>query len=325
MLFRSGSKKMSNLVEFAAGVFTTSTAREEKLQGDHSTLDPKKALSYSRYAAVSLTREEKQVEFFTPQTAARIIGGHRRQKTLSEGLIDYQALHDLGVEYSLFENQTALCALELGKEDFALAHMQRAITLEPDLPVLKANLGYIQFAFKQPLQAHETFSRLRKDHPSFAPDTLVYVGPEALVAYTAYKKDPKTMELPALKEMVQNALKVSAAGGTDGRERLTAALADISSLMTGSAAPQAEGMVVMDLAEIWTRLLEAVGRASPFTRTYLLEAHPVSFENGTFMIGFTPEFEDHLGLVDNARNHNLISTKLRELGFNVAGIKFIKH
>ena len=72
------------------------------------------------------------------------------------------------------------------------------------------------------------------------------------------------------------------------------------------------------------RLLEAVGRASPFTRTYLLEAHPVSFQKNVFTIGFDPEFEDHIGLVDNARNHTLLQTKLPELGHPNAQIKFIK-
>ena len=79
-----------------------------------------------------------------------------------------------------------------------------------------------------------------------------------------------------------------------------------------------------DLAELWVRLLEAVGRVSPFTRTYLLEAHPVSFQKDVFTIGFDPEFEDHIGLVDNARNHTLLQTKLLELGRPNAQIKFIK-
>jgi DNA polymerase-3 subunit gamma/tau len=79
-----------------------------------------------------------------------------------------------------------------------------------------------------------------------------------------------------------------------------------------------------DLAGVWSRLLEAVGRASPFTRTYLREAHPVSFEKNIFIIGFDPEFEDHLGLVDNPRNHTLLQTKLLELGHPNAQIKFIK-
>jgi DNA polymerase-3 subunit gamma/tau len=79
-----------------------------------------------------------------------------------------------------------------------------------------------------------------------------------------------------------------------------------------------------DLAGLWTNLVAAVGRASPFTRGYLIDAHPVSFEKNTFVIGFDPEFADHLGLVDNARNHALLATKLAELGHAGATIKFVK-
>jgi len=79
-----------------------------------------------------------------------------------------------------------------------------------------------------------------------------------------------------------------------------------------------------DLETLWARLVEAVGRASPFTRSYLLEAHPVSFAKNIFTIGFDPEFEDHIGLVDNARNHTLLQTKLAELGHANAQFKFIK-
>ena len=79
-----------------------------------------------------------------------------------------------------------------------------------------------------------------------------------------------------------------------------------------------------DLETIWSQLVDAAGRASPFVRTYLVEAHPVSFEKGTFIIGFDAEFDDHRGLVDNARNHTLLQTKLAELGHSNAQIKFIK-
>ena len=82
--------------------------------------------------------------------------------------------------------------------------------------------------------------------------------------------------------------------------------------------------VSADLTELWSKLIEAVGRASPFTRSYLVDANPVSFEGNILTIGFDPEFEDHLGLVDNARNHTLLQTKLMELGHANAQIKFIK-
>jgi DNA polymerase-3 subunit gamma/tau len=79
-----------------------------------------------------------------------------------------------------------------------------------------------------------------------------------------------------------------------------------------------------DLAGLWAKLVEAVGRVSPFTRSYLVDAQPVLFEKNIFTIGFDPEFEDHLGLVDNARNHTLLQTKLAELGHANAQIKFVK-
>jgi DNA polymerase-3 subunit gamma/tau len=78
------------------------------------------------------------------------------------------------------------------------------------------------------------------------------------------------------------------------------------------------------LEDLWARLIDAVGRVSPFTRSYLLEAHPVSFTGTVLTVGFDPEFEDHIALVDNARNHTLLQTKLGELGHHGAQLKFIK-
>ena len=79
-----------------------------------------------------------------------------------------------------------------------------------------------------------------------------------------------------------------------------------------------------DLAGLWSNLIDAVGKVSPFTRGYLIDAHPVSFEKNILVIGYDPEFADHLGLVDNSRNHSLLATKLAELGHHNAMIKFIK-
>jgi DNA polymerase-3 subunit gamma/tau len=89
---------------------------------------------------------------------------------------------------------------------------------------------------------------------------------------------------------------------------------------TRAATPSGVG----NLGELWSHLIEAVGRVSPFTRGYLIDAHPVSFEKNVLVIGFDPEFEDHLGLVDNSRNHALLTTKLAELGHANSLIKFIK-
>jgi DNA polymerase-3 subunit gamma/tau len=88
------------------------------------------------------------------------------------------------------------------------------------------------------------------------------------------------------------------------------------------AATAAHGTV--DLAGLWTSLVEAAGRASSFTRSYLIEAHPVALENQLLTIGFDPEFAEHIELVNNAKTHALLQTKLQELGQPGTRIKFIK-
>jgi DNA polymerase-3 subunit gamma/tau len=79
-----------------------------------------------------------------------------------------------------------------------------------------------------------------------------------------------------------------------------------------------------DLRQLWQAVLEAVGRASPFTRGYLVEAHPVSLTGNLFTIGFDPEFADHIDLVNNQKTHAILQTKLGELGHANTQIKFVK-
>jgi DNA polymerase-3 subunit gamma/tau len=79
-----------------------------------------------------------------------------------------------------------------------------------------------------------------------------------------------------------------------------------------------------NLPQLWQDLIEAVGRASPFTRGYLVEAHPVSLAKNVFTIGFDPEFADHIDLVNNQKTHAILQTKLGELGHPNTQIKFIQ-
>ncbi|MEN9572612.1 MAG: polymerase subunit gamma/tau [Verrucomicrobiota bacterium] len=112
-------------------------------------------------------------------------------------------------------------------------------------------------------------------------------------------------------------------GGYERRTAPPAVLAETSAPAPVPApAPVSGG--APDLDTLWAQLLEAVGRVSQFTRGYLLEAHPVSLTNKLFTIGFDPEFADHMGLVDNARNHAVLQTKLAELGYPQVQVKFIK-
>ena len=79
-----------------------------------------------------------------------------------------------------------------------------------------------------------------------------------------------------------------------------------------------------NLTTLWPNLVEAIGRASPFARSYFIEAHPVSFAKNVLTIGFDPEFADHIAMVDNVKNHTLIATKLAELGHPGAQVKIVK-
>ena len=89
-----------------------------------------------------------------------------------------------------------------------------------------------------------------------------------------------------------------------------------------TATPASGGGI--DLNALWAGILEAVGRASPFTRGYLIEAHPVSLAKNVFTIGFAPEFADHIDLVNNAKTQGVLQTKLSEFGFPNTQVKFIK-
>ena len=80
-----------------------------------------------------------------------------------------------------------------------------------------------------------------------------------------------------------------------------------------TAPPQAidKPKEAIDLQALWLLLAAAASKASPFMQTYFQQAHAVSFSNGTFVIGVT---EEHLGLVDNKHNHEMLAKQLAALG-----------
>ena len=105
-------------------------------------------------------------------------------------------------------------------------------------------------------------------------------------------------------------------------------LFDISPNGAAAAKPapkQEQPPTLSELDLLWSKLLEAVGSVSQFTRGYLQAAYPSSFNGRLFVIGFDPEFADHLGLVDNAKNHAVLQCKLAELGYADCKIMFVTH
>ncbi len=102
--------------------------------------------------------------------------------------------------------------------------------------------------------------------------------------------------------------------------------APVLSSPPASAAPPAEpsGSREPNLEALWSQLLEAVARVSKFAHTYLVQAHPVSLSKNLLTIGFDPEFEDQMGLADNSKTHDLLQTRLAELGHPGTMVKFVK-
>ncbi len=91
-----------------------------------------------------------------------------------------------------------------------------------------------------------------------------------------------------------------------------------------TAPPLAITNPAASLDDLWRAVLDAVGRVSPFMRSRLLEAHPISFAKQVFVIGFDPELADQLALVDHPKERMLIQTKLKELGYPDAQVKFVQ-
>ncbi len=81
---------------------------------------------------------------------------------------------------------------------------------------------------------------------------------------------------------------------------------------------------MVDLNELWQELLQAVGRSSTFTRSYLNDLCPVSLKSGVLTIGYDAEFADQVELVNNQKTQTLLFSKLAELGFpSMKDVKFV--
>jgi DNA polymerase-3 subunit gamma/tau len=136
---------------------------------------------------------------------------------------------------------------------------------------------------------------------------------------------------PASTEAADKAVRAPAPGSSR-REEAPSQPRSSESLLTSAAtvsepprlAETPAAPAPANLESLWSNLVEAAGRASPFIKSYLLEAHPVSFAKNVFTVGFDPEFADHISLIDNSKNHTLLATKMTELGHHGAQFKFIK-
>lgn len=78
-----------------------------------------------------------------------------------------------------------------------------------------------------------------------------------------------------------------------------------------------------DLAALWHDVVEAASRASSFSKAYLIKTHPISFSKGALALGLDPEFQDEFSMLDTPKNRTLVQTKLAEMGFHNASVRFV--
>lgn len=175
----------------------------EKLRGDSSKMDPGFSLDYARYAASSEVLVDETVSVFSPDTAVKIISRLRKMRQHAEASSDYSRLRGIGVDYSQFHNQAALCFLEAPEPDFqaALPAIRRACELNPDEPILIANLAVIEFGLGDYLAAHRDFSRIAY---ITLPD--VYLRCRAAAAYEQFKVDPSQISGKVVLEWLRQAV-----------------------------------------------------------------------------------------------------------------------
>lgn len=101
-------------------------------------------------------------------------------------------------------------------------------------------------------------------------------------------------------------------------------------ISAGAAAPPVNSKPVTgeppapatSLDEAWNHAVEHLGKVMPLSRTYLIGTRAIGLRGNTFVIGFEPEFGDRREYVDNARNREVLQSKLKELLRRDVQLKF---
>jgi hypothetical protein len=87
-------------------------------------------------------------------------------------------------------------------------------------------------------------------------------------------------------------------------------------------AATAPSAIAADLGAIWNEMLQRVGAVSPFIKSHLVDARPLSFDGRIFVAGYDPEFAGHKELASTPRTIEMVQAKLKELLHKDVIIKF---
>ncbi len=197
---------------------------------------------------------------------------------------------------------------------------------------------FIEIALLKAIQARNAVSidsvmqklqKLRSDADAGSPNPgtvhSVQVSPADSVAATTTREGRGTQSVAAEKEAASNSFSLSDSPAAPRKPAPPASKASTPPQISDPPppAPVLNAGADGNLAVLWDNLLEQVGKASPFAKTYLVEAHPVSLVRNVLTIGLDPEFEEHLVLMNNPKTRTLLQTKLEEAGIGHGQVKFI--
>ncbi|MDW8380717.1 MAG: DNA polymerase III subunit gamma/tau [Verrucomicrobiota bacterium] len=168
---------------------------------------------------------------------------------------------------------------------------------------------------RQAVSIEEVLSELRRMHQQASVNDL----PAACAAATSAAR---SMALPSDPLGVPPAsVQSSHSVGSDssGSERRQAG--EPSADSTAPSAPSAS--ISPEPQQVWSALLDHVGRVRPMLRSFLQHGRPMGLEKGRLVIAFPPEWCGQRDLADTPDCREILRTKLRELRAPVHDVAFV--
>lgn len=185
--------KYSGVITFVAGAYSLDEAKKVVITGDSTSYLPKYALSYASYAISEWVVNQSSIfEYFSVNTALKILNGWFEKIDLKQALADYNEFTKMGIKYSLVENKISNLAYTAKEYDVALKHSHSASVLSPNDIVLLANIAIMNFALGNKVKACDEFSTaLQKTGAELPKGYLLTYG---MSMYEKYKKYPDEVD-----------------------------------------------------------------------------------------------------------------------------------
>jgi diguanylate cyclase (GGDEF)-like protein len=129
---------------FKVGLYINGYFESSRLAEDKSTISPRSALEFARFALSAAPETGNQMVAFSDATPWRLLHESLREGRAALGLEQYRAMRTLGIENALLEREASLCALQIASESAkAIEAARRAVELARANPLYWINLCYV--------------------------------------------------------------------------------------------------------------------------------------------------------------------------------------